>query len=438
MSADFVRHTCRWGRELEWSVWTRVADGFREREARRVFRCVECGLDRPNRKPRPPAWLERERETGCVVPQPHREGAAVAARLVREASRSGSGEVSGKRLVGLLRAQGMTASMAEDWLDRLLAAGWVRLRLRLRGTRRTVGHVEVRDREALDDFANPGQRAARLDALAAAREAVRGVEHPVAELVAALLDDDSAGSFAPEVLRALAAVALHAASGEVLAERVFAARHLGDSKALRKLRRSVEHVVGPLEAIGIREGAALTLVGGVGRLHLGTTVIDLAALSPYVGLSREVLGQLGRPELPERGLFVVENLTVFEACCRAEVEAARDSMVVWSAGYPGRGVRALVEVAASAGVAVRVWADLDLDGVRIARLLARWAGASFTPHRMSPHDVASADVVRPLSLSSATAIRADLGAHRDAPLAATLAALLERDGWIEQETMLGE
>jgi hypothetical protein len=437
MSADFARHTCRFARQLEWGTWLRVADGFLEREARRVFRCVECGLDRPNRKPRPPGWMERERQALLVVPDSRPEGEAVAARLLREASRSGSAEVSGKRLLGLLRADGVPGSLAEEWLDRLLSAGWIRVQFRLRGSRRVVAHIDVKDREAIEDFAHPGQRDARLAALARARETVRDLAHPIAEHVATLLDDDGACALGPDLLRALAAVAAHAASGETLAERVFSARYLGDSKALRKLRRRLEHHVGPLEAIGIREGAAITLLGGAGRLHAGPSIVEIGAFAPYLGLAREVLTEgLAGVDFPEQGLFVVENLTVFEACCRGEVAAARGSLVIWSAGYPGRGVRALVERAATVGAMVRAWADLDLDGVRIARLLARWAGPSFAAHRMSPDDVASADVVRPLSPLSAAAIRADLRANPGAVLAETLAALLERDGWIEQETML--
>ena len=34
-------------------------------------------------------------------------------------------------------------------------------------------------------------------------------------------------------------------------------------------------------------------------------------------------------------------------------------MVVWTAGYPGRGVRTLVEHAANLGARIRIWADLE-------------------------------------------------------------------------------
>jgi hypothetical protein len=111
--------------------------------------------------------------------------------------------------------------------------------------------------------------------------------------------------------------------------------------------------------------------------------------------------------------------------------------VVWSAGYPGRGVRRLVEEGARTGARVRVWGDLDLDGVRIARHLAAFAGPGFEAWRMAPADLRAAPCRLPLSPRAAAAIRADLARQPTAPLAGTLRALLEMGGWAEQEGLLG-
>src|SRR6185369_6479542 len=113
------------------------------------------------------------------------------------------------------------------------------------------------------------------------------------------------------LLQALAALAAHAESGEVLAERVFSARHLGGSKALVTLRGRLERLAGPLAEIGIREGASVTLLGGGGALRAADGEIVLPAFAPFLGLAREAVenlreidfpaGGLSRPRLPAAG-----------------------------------------------------------------------------------------------------------------------------------------
>jgi len=175
-------------------------------------------------------------------------------------------------------------------------------------------------------------------------------------------------------------------------------------------------------------------VGGEGRLVLAETEIDLARSGPFLGLAREALLGLRAVAAPDPGLLLVENLAAFEACCRGEVEGAGAALFVWTAGYPGRAVRSLTTVAAEGGGRVRVWADLDLDGVRIARLAGRWAPVE--PFRMSPEDLAAAPARRPLPARRAAAIEADLESRPDAPLAETLRAILDFGEWAEQEAFL--
>jgi hypothetical protein len=128
---------------------------------------------------------------------------------------------------------------------------------------------------------------------------------------------------------------------------------------------------------------------------------------------------------------------VFEACCRGEVADLKDTLVIWTAGYPGRAVKAVIHAASRTNVGVRIWADLDLDGVRIVRLLVEWLSGAGEPFGMSPEHVAAAPARCPLSPRSAAAIRADLAARPAALLADTLRALLAYDCWVEQEAFLG-
>jgi hypothetical protein len=110
--------------------------------------------------------------------------------------------------------------------------------------------------------------------------------------------------------------------------------------------------------------------------------------------------------------------------------------VVWTP-VTGRAIRAVIQAATRTGAVVRIWADLDLDGVRIARLVGGWLGGAVQPFRMSPEDVSTAPARRPLRARSLVAIRADLAARPAAPLADTLRALLASESWVEQETFLG-
>jgi hypothetical protein len=203
------------------------------------------------------------------------------------------------------------------------------------------------------------------------------------------------------------------------------------------VRTSVERLLGqPVEKLGIREGAAAVFVGGLGRLQINDCEIDLEALYPFAGFARETLVGEIRLEAPADGLLLVENFTVFEACCRGEVPGIENTMVVWTAGYPGRGVRSLVEHAARLGVQIRIWADLDFDGVRIARLVWAWTAGVVEAFRMFPSDLAAAPRRAKLGDRAQKAIRTELDEQPEAFLSDTLRALLSSNSWVEQECFL--
>lgn len=396
--------------------------------------CVECGARRSRRRPRRPELVEIEAD-GAGPPVADAHIRTIAARLLR---RGGHGhEVRVRGVPGGLGSRGIGASLLEQHLHALLCAGWIGLVWEVSGTRRRLRRVRLRDPEALDECAYPGRRAARRAALAEARAAVESLSHPVATEVARLLDEAATDGWSAGLVRALAAVATHAEAGDVLASRVFAARYLGDSKALVVLRPRLERLLGPLDALGIRDGASATFVGGLGCVRAAGVRLDLASLRPFVGLAAETVTGDIEIEPPPGGVAVVENFTVFEASCRGEVSGLKDTLVIWTAGYPGRAVKTVIQAASRTSPAIRIWADLDLDGVRIVRLVAEWLGGAVEPFGMSPEPVAAAPARRPLSPRSATAIRADLATRPTALLADTLRALLAYDCWVEQEAFLG-
>lgn len=438
-------HACRFRPREGWGAFAPCPpprEALRERRAVRVPRCAECGAEQPARRPRRAVRLEVEAAKPAPPPLPTAESRRVAELLARRAA---EGEARSLRAGGVLSAlarRGLAASLVEEWLEAFLAAGWLGLGHRLLPAgRRSLERIRVLDAAALAEHAEPGAREARSRAAAEAQRALAGLDHPFAAEVARLAQEEAGVRASPPLLRALTALARHVAAGESLAERVFSARHLGDSKQLARLRARLESLVGPLAQLGIREGGSLVHLGGAGALRIGGgaagLALDLARLGPHLALSRELLSGELALDLPPGGLFVVENFACFEAACRGEAGPGEPVLVVWSAGYPGRGVRRLVEEAARCGARVRVWADLDLDGVRIARHLAGFAGPGFEAWRMAPSDLRAAPRRIPLPPRAAAAIRSDLDRAPAAPLADTLRALLEEGAWAEQETLLG-
>lgn len=428
---------CAYTPRLRWSPWS-PAGPLEERLARRVPVCAVCGGEQPARRPRPPILKEVRAARAEPAPLAEAAGRAVAAALLRRAARREEDDpespLSARGLLGDLDRKGLPASLIQEWLDRFLRAGWITLRWRLGRGGPVLAGVWIRDLEALRETAAPGAAEERRTALQTARARLTALTHPKAREIAALLEEPEAESFPAPLLRILAALALHAESGDVLAERVFAARRLGDSKALLPFRSRIERRIGPLAEIGLREGAALTLIGGEGAVHLAGHTLHLPAFAPYLGLSRETFAAIEEVAFPPGGLLIVENLAPFEACCRGEVDGAAGGLLAWSGGYPGRAVRNLVERAAAAGVPVRVWADLDLDGIRIARLIDSWVPVQ--PWRMSPEDLATAPETLPISARAQAALRKDLEERPDALLAETLRAILEAGRWAEQEVFL--
>jgi hypothetical protein len=426
--SEAAQHACRFRRQPLWSDW-RSERGLCERLRYSVPHCLDCGRVQPARRTRAPDRLERESLATGAPPVRTERTAWIAEVLAHRAAQ----ERSFKSLRSTLR---LPASLLEDELEHFLRAGWIALTWKLVSAKRDLERVRVRNREALEEFAHPGLAAERRATLEAARLAVQPLTHPVVADIAHLLAQPEVEKWSTRLLTALAAIACHAETGDQLAERVFSTHYLGSSKAFAQIRSTVERVLGrSVETLGIREGAAATFIGGHGHLRIGGHRVDLAALYPFVGFGRETLTNI-EVELPAGGLLLVENFTVFDACCRSEVAGIDRTVVVWTAGYPGRGVRSLVEHAAGSG-RIRIWGDLDLDGVRIARLVWSWAPAVIETFRMSPEDVVAAPRRIRLTDRARKAISTELDERPGMFLADTLRALLTSESWVEQECFLG-
>lgn len=433
---DDTGHCCDFANRLVWGEWE-VDGALRRRCARSVPLCTVCGAERPARAPRRIVREEAVAHREVAPPVATEQARAIAAEIRDRASRAPGNEIRARGLIGALARRMIRPSLTQEWLEAFLRAGWLGLSWRVNGSQSELDMVVLFDPVAVEDLARPGTREARDRALADAAEAMSSPSHPVTAQIAGLLETEEASRWGAPLIGALAAVARHVEAGDVLAARVFSARHLGHSKALASVRGRLEALVGPLEALGIRDGGAITLVGGAGIIRAGGGDLDLRRFSPYLGLARETVLFAEPVRIPEAGMLVVENLAPFEACCRGEVAGVGEALVVWSAGYPGRAVRSLVESVSSRGAKVRCFADMDLDGVRIARLVASWCKAAFEPWRMGPADFEAVSTRSPLSSRARAAIAADLAANPGAPLADTLRVILDSGTWVEQEAMLG-
>lgn len=418
---EIAQHICRFRRQRRERPWS-LRGSYRERAVESISVCETCGRERAARF-RKLVFIERE--TAGQRSEPDFGVRKLARTLGQRFQTTDSIQVR-----PLIRRFGGVHTEAD--LERLAVHGGIRLVYQQREGSLTLDRVLVIERAELAEIAEPGGAERRRAALIRARDATVDLQHPQAQAIADLLRTDSAGLFDYQLLNALAGLVRMVEDGEVLSERLFSVKYLGNSKMLRFLRRRLERLVGPLERLGIRDSGQIVLIGGRGMLNLNGVTLDLSRFQ-YLGLALHDALEI-QIDFPVGGLLVVENLTPFHTCV-AQFSRERGLMVLWTAGFPGRGVRAIIRRAAECGVAIRVWCDLDLGGVRIARIVAQVARTAQTV-LMDPETIRTAQLTQRIEPELLTAIRRDLTLHPADPLADCLRALLEGGFWVEQETLL--
>ena len=420
-------HRCsKFRRERKECDWCAIGP-FRQREVENVYTCVDCGKERPSQF-RKVIALEKEITTP-------RHGTAEVS--VRDLARSV--EAVCKTTQQLLAAPLMKrlgGVRIESALEQLATYAPMRLVYRRQNGSFRLHGVRVLDRAALSEVAHPGATNRRATALAGARRAVTGLTHPAAQSIRELLEEEDSVMFDARVVTALAGLAQLVESGDVIPLRAFSAKVLGSSKAFSPIRNHVERLVGPIEHLGIRDWGGLVLMGGAGMLSCAKGDLGIDPFR-YIGCSSEDILCMQRLQVPKHGVLLVENLTPFHACID-QVSGDRSLLIVWSGGFPNRGVTHLIQAAASAKARIRVWCDLDLGGVRIARLVHRLTGGSAEPVLMEPDLVRTARLGCKLPQEQLRSIEHDLDSHPDDILSETLRALLERGEWFEQETLLSK
>src|SRR5882762_191267 len=419
-------HQCSLKQAIRESEWRSIGV-LRQREIERVFVCNQCGRVREGRF-RKIARIEKEAAFNSeMLPDP---ALRHCARLIASLAQCR------KRLRAATVAKRLGGATADSLLERLCAFGFLSLvYLPKRGTLH-LHELCILNSPALHDFGHPGDTERRSNGLQAGRTEVANLVHPSAVEIREILASEDAITLHPRVVTSLAGLAKLVESGDALPHRVFSAMTLNDSKAFLQIRRRVERLVGPVERLGIRDSGAMVMFGGRGLIELSNTKIDVGSFRSIAMSTRDV-ERLRCLHLPEGGVLVIENLTPFEACLENSTALA-PMLLVWSGGFPNRGVVRILEQAARQRARIRIWCDLDLGGVRIARSLHRITSGMTEPVLMNADTVRLASVGCPLSSQAKQMMGRDLALHPDDILVDTLRSLLQRGEWIEQETLLQE
>jgi len=194
------------------------------------------------------------------------------------------------------------------------------------------------------------------------------------------------------------------------------------------------------EILGVEQnGAAITaMLGGPFVYHKQGRVFN--AIQQHFDLgepSTLSLAQLAGIESLEPlfdTILTIENLTPFVETIQPPPLA--NALFVYTEGFPNRAVRRLLQLCCEnlAGLKFLHWGDTDLAGVRILRNLAAIIGAPPAAFRCGPEDIAKhRERLIPLTPEQRENILRDLEARPHAAGHEILEAVLQYDGWLEQE-----
>jgi hypothetical protein len=220
-------------------------------------------------------------------------------------------------------------------------------------------------------------------------------------------------------------------------ERIFSARWLHDSKALRKERDALEaflSIEGGLERLGLVKHTPIVLSWGAWRAKWDNFVFDGRAGFSFTSIPADLIPRLIQMQVEAETLLIVENQTPFEILVQSERRDPR-TLYLCGAGLPGQAQRELTALwlRARPTMSWSVWTDYDPGGVAIQRFWHDWSiQEQLTaphPYRWMPDDLARCQTQGvPLSVEQREQL-----AKEHYPLAQLL---LESGYAIEQEAIL--
>ncbi len=199
---------------------------------------------------------------------------------------------------------------------------------------------------------------------------------------------------AQNLFRVALAVARNKQAGLDL--RRFSVRVLGDSKGIESRRGLLAHLLrrnptwseldddGELfRALGLEKFVQPLLFKGPLKLLYNGAAWDVSPLTPYVGLSPDLVRELSFTR-PPAYLLTIENLASFHRHVR---EIEDDGLVVYTAGFPSPSLQSflgMLNVVLPPSCPVFHWGDRDLGGLRIfAKLAEAYPGRELLPHLMN-------------------------------------------------------
>ena len=169
-------------------------------------------------------------------------------------------------LYGALGKKRLTQSQIDEELEILMRAGYIRIRYSYSGPSNHIVGTHILDEDGLKEFIDPGLESERNKEIQNVEKILSKLKNPIADDVSSLIHSKAVDSFSPELIRVLSSIAQHFETGDVLAERVFSARYLGDSKTLNRNRGRIAQLLGPISDLRLREMSALTFLGGQGTI----------------------------------------------------------------------------------------------------------------------------------------------------------------------------
>lgn len=195
---------------------------------------------------------------------------------------------------------------------------------------------------------------------------------------------------ATQLFQALLAVADGRHKG--LDMRTFSARQLSDSKAFERLKSCFCAVWADhagleewdnndlLQTLGLEKELHPVLLRGPAVLRQGVLVTDLSCFQPYVGIPRELIGQVEMRNVPTY-VLTIENLTSFFRYSR---EIQDGGLILFTHGFPNPDVQKFIgrlDIALPPETQFFHWGDTDVDGFGILDFIGKLA----LNHDIQPH-----------------------------------------------------
>lgn len=199
--------------------------------------------------------------------------------------------------------------------------------------------------------------------------------------------------------------------------RTFSARHLSDSKAFERLKSIFCSVWAKyndleewdtdelLQTLGLEKEPHPILLRGPLLLQQKGVISDLSCFQPYIGVPRELLGDVVPKHAPTY-VLTIENLTSFFRHAR---EIRDDGLILFTNGFPNPDVQKFLSRLDSylpQSTPFYHWGDTDVDGLKILNFIGKLTpNHTIASHLMSRNTWQSARLLNDQEIGKANQLR---------------------------------